>query len=209
MALQIKICGMTSAGNIAAVLTLRPDYLGLIFHRQSPRNAFGLSPDDVLPFADRVKFAGVFVNRPADEVIAAARNYRLAAVQLHGDESPEYCRLLRDRGLTVWKAVGIETSGDIESLERYADCVDRFVFDRKSPSRGGTGQKFDWNLLDGYRLSVDFMLGGGISPYDAELIDGISHPRLVGIDLNSRFETSPGIKDARLLNNFLKKIKRL
>lgn len=200
---------MTSAGNIAAVLTLRPDYLGLIFHRQSPRNAFGLSPDDVLPFADRVKFAGVFVNRPDDEVIATARNYRLAAVQLHGDESPEYCRLLRDRGLTVWKAVGIETSGDIERLERYADCVDRVVFDRKSPSRGGTGQKFDWNLLDGYRLSVDFMLGGGISPDDAELIDGITHPRFAGIDLNSRFETSPGIKDARLLNNFLKKIKRL
>lgn len=205
----VKICGMTSADNIARALTLSPDWLGLIFHRPSPRNALGLAPEEFTRFSGKVKFVGVFVNRPVGEVLDTAGRYGLAAVQLHGDESSEYCRQLRDRGFEVWKAVGIEAEKDMTALTPYADCVDRFVFDRKSASRGGTGEKFDWKLLKCYTLPVPFLLGGGIGPEDAELIRTLSHPRLAGIDLNSRFETSPGIKNIELLNDFLKKIKLL
>lgn len=205
----VKICGMTSADNIACALTLSPDWLGLIFHRPSPRNALGLAPEEHARFSGKVKFAGVFVNRPVGEVLNTAERYGLAAVQLHGDESPEYCHELCDRGFEVWKAVGIRTEEDMTALRRYADCVDSFVFDRKSASRGGTGEKFDWKLLKCYTLPVPFLLGGGIGPEDAELIHTLSHPHLAGIDLNSRFEISPGIKNIELLNDFLKKIRQL
>lgn len=206
MSLSIKICGMADAGNIREAMALCPDYLGLIFHPASPRNACNLNPEELAGVREAIKFVGVFVNRPEDEILARCEAYRLQAVQLHGDESPEFCHSLRGRGFEIWKAVGIETVGDINSLERYAACVDRFVFDRKSPRHGGTGKKFDWSLLASYSLPVGFMLGGGIGPEDADAIAALRHPQLVGIDLNSRFELSPGIKDIGLLNAFLKSL---
>lgn len=208
MNLSIKICGMADAGNIHEAMALRPDYLGLIFHPVSPRNACRLASEELEGVRGRVKLVGVFVNRPVDEILARCKAYGLHAVQLHGDESPEFCHSLRGRGFEVWKAVGVGTVDDIASLERYAGCVDSFVLDRKSPNRGGTGKKFDWNLLSSYSLPVGFMLGGGIGPEDAEAITRLCHPRLTGIDLNSRFELSPGIKNIELLKTFLKAVRR-
>lgn len=207
MRLAVKICGMNSPANIREISSLSPDYLGLIFHRPSPRNACGLDPKELSPFFGKVKFVGVFVNMPLEELKAIAGSYALAAVQLHGDESRAYCKALRDNGYEVWKAIGVETAEDMEGLAEYATCVDRIVLDRKSATRGGTGQKFDWKLLDCYPLAVPFMLGGGIGPEDSEAIAGLRHPRLAGIDLNSRFESYPGIKNFELLDEFLHKIK--
>lgn len=207
MRLQVKICGMTTPANIREISSLSPDYLGLIFHRPSPRNACGLDPKELSAFFGKVKFVGVFVNMPLEEIKSIAGRYGLSAVQLHGDESPAYCKSLKDNGLEVWKAAGVETADDIDSLGRYAACVDRIVLDRKSAARGGSGRKFDWRLLDSYTMPVPFMLGGGIGPEDSGAINAMKHPRLAGIDLNSRFESSPGIKNFKLLDEFLRKIK--
>lgn len=208
MALSIKICGMTDPGNMQEIAGLHPDYLGLIFHSRSPRNACGLCPEAIQAAIAGIKLTGVFVDRPETEVMSIAKRFRLAAVQLHGSESPEYCQKLIGHGFEVWKAVGIENESDFIQIEDYAGCVDRFVFDRKSAAHGGTGLKFDWQLLGHYTHPVGFMLGGGIGPDDAETIASISHPRLMGLDLNSRFESSPGIKDRSLLTEFLKQIRK-
>lgn len=207
--MEIKICGMASEPNIREIAGLRPDYIGLIFHAPSPRNAIGLSLGFGTADGVRKGLVGVFVDKTEDEIMDYARQYKLSTVQLHGDESPELCRALRLRGLKVWKAVGLETVGDFETLTPYADCVDRFVFDSKSPARGGSGLKFDWNLLRFYTFPVDFMLGGGIGPDDAEAIAALSHPRLAGLDLNSRFEVIPGVKNSNLLKSFINKIRSL
>lgn len=208
MPLSIKVCGMTRPDNIRAIAKLGPDWLGLIFHPASPRNALSLSPDALAllreePDGRMLHFTGVFVDRPAGEVLQRAEDFALSAVQLHGSESPEYCSSLRGRGFEVWKAVGIESRNDFQILQPYVGTVDRFVFDRKSSRHGGTGKKFDWNLLADYNLPVNFMLGGGVGPEDAETIRSLDHPQLIGLDLNSRFEISPGIKDAVLLKNFI------
>lgn len=206
MKYSVKICGMADIDNIRDAVGLGPDYLGLIFHPSSPRNACGLISSELDKVRGDIKFVGVFVNRPEDEVFAVCSGYRLSAVQLHGNESPDYCRHLRGNGIEVWKAVGIETDGDIADLHEYIGCVDRFVFDRKSASHGGTGKKFDWKILDYYTLPVGFMLGGGIGPDDVAALRFLTHPSLVGLDLNSRFEISPGIKDISLLDVFMKKL---
>lgn len=216
MPLSIKICGMTRPDNIREVAALHPDWVGLIFHAASPRNALSLLPEALREartiIASEVgsvpRFAGVFVNRPADEILAAAESYGLDAVQLHGDETPDFCASLRGKGFEVWKAVGIETPDDFLPLENYAGKVDRFVFDRKSPKRGGTGEKFDWRHLDAYTLPVGFMLGGGLGPDDGEAAARVAHPQLIGFDLNSRFEISPGIKNALLLSSFLANVRK-
>ena len=195
---EIKVCGMAYPDNIHDVAALHPDYIGLIFHTSSPRNAYLLLPTDLPAGIRRV---GVFVNRPASDILAIAAYYDLSAVQLHGDETPEFCQSLKGHGFEVWKAVGIETAEDFKAIERYD--VDRIVLDKKSPSRGGTGRKFDWTLLEHYTAPTPFMLAGGIGPEDAQAVAIMDHPRLVGFDLNSRFESEPGVKDITLLKSFL------
>lgn len=209
MILDIKICGMSVPENIQSALRLQPDYLGLIFHRPSPRNAFGLDAETAAKLGKQVKLVGVFVNCPQEEILSLAEAYNLAVIQLHGDESPEFCQQIRERGYEVWKAAGIRSKDDFAGLESYVGKVDRFVFDSKSEARGGSGNKFDWRLLDAYNLPTDFILGGGLGPEDADSIRDIRHPRLAGIDLNSRFELSPGVKDTELLYNFIKNLRQL
>ncbi len=205
--MEIKICGMASEINIREIAACKPDYLGLIFHPASPRNAIGLAPGFDFSSRPQKGFVGVFVDRDEDEIVDLIRRYRLVAAQLHGSESPELCRRLTKRGFRVWKAVGIDSPDDFQTLERYTGCVDRFVFDRKSPAHGGTGEKFDWRLLSHYTAGVDFMLGGGVGPDDADEILRIDHPRMAGIDLNSRFEVIPGVKNSTLVESFIKKIR--
>lgn len=205
--MEIKICGMASEINLRETAACNPDYFGLIFHSLSPRNAICLAPEIVISCRPRKGFVGVFVNKDEDEIVGYIRRYRLSAVQLHGDESPALCRRLRERGFRVWKAIGIDSPQDFQTTAEYADCVDRFVFDRKSPLRGGSGEKFDWRILRHYTAGVDFMLGGGIGPSDAADILAIDHPNFAGIDLNSCFEVVPGVKNSKLLESFIKKIR--
>ncbi|MDE6824800.1 MAG: phosphoribosylanthranilate isomerase [Duncaniella sp.] len=213
---SIKICGMTLPDNIREVAALRPEWLGMIFHPASPRNACSFRPDTLTDIRRGLsddnnvspRFVGVFVNRPANDVVDIAATYHLDAVQLHGDETPDLCNALQGHGFEVWKAVGIESPDDFRPLGEYIGTVDRFVFDRKSPRRGGTGEKFDWRHLPAYTLPVGFMLGGGVGADDVEAVGALNHPQLLGFDLNSRFEISPGIKDVGLLARFIASIRQ-
>lgn len=205
--LEIKVCGMTRPDNMAEVAALGADYVGIIFHPGSPRYAGDC--DAAAVTAVDVRKVGVFVDSAPDAIMECADRFGLCAVQLHGSESPEMCRALRGHGLEVWKAAGIAGADDIDRLAAYSGCIDRLVLDRKSARHGGTGRKFDWTLIAGHTFPAPFMLGGGIGPDDAQAIASLAHPQLVGIDLNSRFESSSGVKSPRLIASFITNLKTL
>ena len=199
----IKVCGMREPGNIAAVAALHPDMLGFIFYSSSPRYAGELSPADVISLPADIQKAGVFVNADKAEIFDIVERYSMTVVQLHGAESPEFCRAFREKGFRVVKAIGIEREEDFKLCDRYEGCCDMLLFDTKSRKYGGTGEAFDWGLLENYRGRLPFLLSGGIGVADILRIKAFRHSRFAGIDLNSRFETAPGLKDVELLADFL------
>lgn len=204
----VKVCGMRNADNIEQVRRLRPDMIGLIFYARSPRFV-GTEPLPHLQqsFAPAAK-VGVFVNETVERVAELAATFNLDAVQLHGSESPADCAALRQRGLKVIKAFGIEKAADFEQCASYSDCCDMFLFDTRTPAYGGAGTKFDWSIMAEYKQDTPFLLSGGIGPDDAETVIALRHPQLAGIDLNSRFETAPALKDVAKLEGFISQIKR-
>ena len=203
----VKVCGMRDASNILAVeQEVSPDCMGLIFYPKSPR--YVAAPPDYLPTScDRV---GVFVNADLNFILDRICDYGLHAIQLHGEESPEYIRNLRRRipdRMVIIKALAVGTpdSQELEALTApYMPCVDFFLFDTPSAGYGGSGKAFDWSGLQYYRGPVHFILSGGIGPDSHEALRAFRHPLCVGIDLNSRFETEPGVKDVALLQDFIR-----
>ncbi len=205
--MKIKICGMKDTGNIAEIASLKPDYMGFIFYAPSPRNCIGIDPAVLTSLSEGINPVMVSVDMPEDEIISTANRYGFRTLQLHGNESPEMCRRLRDSGFKVIKAMGMHSEESIEELRKYEDSVDLLLLDTHTPTKGGSGKKFDWRILDAYDLQKPFMLSGGIGADDAEAILAVRHPKFEGIDLNSRFEISPGVKNKTLLNNFLSQLK--
>lgn len=199
----IKVCGMTDPANIMDVAALHPMLMGFIFHKASPRDASGLDPEVVKTLPEYIRPVGVFVDRPDDEIVAIADRCGITRLQLHGSESPEQCARLRAKGYKVLKAIGVDDGINWMDYAPYEGCVDLFVFDKKTPARGGSGEKFDWELLEDYPLGVQYLLGGGIGPGDVEAIVRAMRPGLAGIDINSRFETSAGVKDLHKLVKFI------
>ena len=204
----IKVCGMREGANVQEVTRLKPDLMGFIFYPKSKRfvgDDFDLSiVRSVMP---EVQTVGVFVNEEVDKIISLVRKYSLDFVQLHGNESPASCQMLRDKGIKVLKAFGIHNEFDWTALEPYTASCDYFLFDTSTKDYGGSGVKFNWNTLNNYKLPTPFVLSGGIGPEDADVIKSISHPQLAGIDINSRFEVEPGLKDAGLLQTFIAKFR--
>ena len=202
--MMIKVCGMADPDNIASVALLTPMLMGFIFHEASPRCAIGLDPQCVRSLPGYVRPVGVFVDR--DEFIdSICSRYGIKIVQLHGSESPELCRRLAARGYVVFKAIPVTAGIDWDQWRAYEDAVTMFVLDSRSP---GSGQKFDWSVLDSYSLEVPYMLGGGIGPDDMDVILANMRPGMAGIDINSRFETSPGVKDIRRLVPFIVSLRK-
>ena len=197
--LLCKVCGMTLGDNIRQVEQLGVDWIGFIFYPRSPRFLDAL-PDYLPQRAERV---GVFVDQPKEEVLMYADRFGLQAVQLHGHESPGYCRSLCGRGLRIIKAFPVATADDLLATTDYEGCCDYYLFDTKSTQPGGSGQSFDWSVLQAYHGRTPFLLSGGIRPEQAAVVRALRHPLLAGIDLNSRFESSPGVKDIQLLRQFL------
>jgi phosphoribosylanthranilate isomerase len=154
-----------------------------------------------------VKKVGVFVDLPLKEVLDISDRMGYDAVQLHGSESPGECREAMKEGFQVIKAFNIDRESDFKKIEPYLEACDLILMDAAGGGFGGTGRKFDWAFLDGYEYGKPFMLSGGIGPKDAEKILEIRNPRLFGIDLNSRFETEPGLKDRALLSEFMDRIR--
>ncbi|MDE5881198.1 MAG: phosphoribosylanthranilate isomerase [Muribaculaceae bacterium] len=205
--MKIKVCGMKDAENIKEVTALGPDYMGFIFYERSPRYCGGMAPAVVKGLPDNVKPVMVSVDMTEDEIMRIAERYGFGIVQLHGHELPELCFSLRSRGLKVVKAAGMRSASNLDILREYGGAVDAFLLDTLCAAKGGSGRKFDWSILDAYDLPEDFYLSGGIGPQDVESVKQLHHPRFVGIDLNSRFETSPGIKDVDMLRKFINEIK--
>lgn len=205
--MEIKVCGMREGENMSEVAALSPDYMGFIFYPPSPRHCGGIDPDLVKGLPAGITPVAVTVNMEVDDIVGLCDKYDIRTVQLHGDESPDTCRELRQRGYRVFKAKGIRDEDSVRDLSQYEGSVDMFVLDTASAARGGSGKKFDWRLLSYYSGSAPFLLSGGIGAEDAEKLMAFEHPCFAGIDLNSRFEKSPGLKDAQLLENFFKQIR--
>ena len=204
MKLTIKICGMREDSNIRAAAELKPDILGFIFYNKSPRFAGELlNPCTISSLGKGISKAGVFVNADLRVISDTIQKYSLDMVQLHGEEPPELCLRLQDRGLRVIKTFNINGATQFRLISRYISCTDYFLFDTASKRYGGSGQKFDWTILHSYDLGHPFFLGGGIGPADAAIIKEINNPSFHGVDLNSRFESEPGLKNIEILKGFI------
>jgi len=206
--LKIKVCGMRDPENVSGVLAVLPDYLGFIFYPKSKRFVgFEPSPEVLSVVTDSVKKVGVFVDEAPEKIIGTVKNWNLDVVQLHGNESAEYCRQIKDSGITVFKAFSIDEQFDFDKLSEYSEVCDYFLFDTKGELPGGTGQKFNWKLLGNYKGDVPFFLSGGIVPDDIDAMRQFSHPQLFGIDINSGFEISPALKDVEKVKYFISGIR--
>jgi phosphoribosylanthranilate isomerase len=201
--MKIKVCGMRDSENIQAVAALKPDYLGFIFYEKSPRYVATVDKAVLATLPVSIQKVGVFVNESVEVMRQTAQEYALDVLQLHGGETPLQCLQLSGEGYTIFKAFPISESVDFESLDAYDGCCDYFLFDTKTPQHGGSGQKFDWSLLDNYKGETPFFLSGGIDLDDTEAIKQISHPKFIAVDVNSKFEIEPGLKDVAKLTQFI------
>ena len=198
----VKVCGMRDSENIRAIEQTKADLMGFIFHPKSPR--FVASLPEYMP--KKQKRVGVFVNASLEQILAKAQKFSLEYIQLHGDEPPAFCSELKNRGLKVIRAQRIANADDIIRAESY-NMADLMIFDTKTELYGGSGKKFNWQLLENYKGCVPFLLSGGLRSDTFEEIKAFFHPQFAGIDLNSGFEISPALKDVGKLNNFIEKIK--
>lgn len=206
--LKCKVCGITDPKNAAEVAARRPDFMGFIFYPRSLRYV-GKQPDPELFSAvpADIEKTAVFVNEYYERMIEITGKYRIRYVQLHGMESPETCTTLRSHGLKVIKVFPGDQLENARLLKDYEEAADYFLFDTPVRSHGGSGRKFDWSRLEKFRSGKRFFLSGGISVDDAQQLRGLDLKRLFAVDINSRFETSPGIKDPELVGDFIKRLR--
>ena len=200
--MQIKVCGLKYPENISDILETNVDYLGMIFHPQSARFVSSANNYKNIPNAKKV---GVFVNKSADEIINFHKDYQFNTVQLHGNENNNLVNELKNKGLNVWKAFGVDIHFNFDILNNFPD-VDAFLFDTFTTQHGGSGKKFDWQILQGKTFTKNFWLSGGISLEDAEELQNFYHPNCIGLDINSKFELEPGLKDVQKIKEFKQKI---
>ncbi|MDO9257440.1 MAG: phosphoribosylanthranilate isomerase [Bacteroidales bacterium] len=200
--MELKVCGITTDEDILALINLKIDRLGFIFYHMSKRYVYGkLIEDGLKAIPEHIKKTGVFVNAEITEIEQLIDQYHLDSIQLHGDESPEFCQHLRTK-TEVIKTISIKDKSSFETAKLYENACDLFLFDTQSANYGGTGKTFDWQWLEAYDLDKPFYLSGGISLENFAEIKKINHQKLIGIDINSKFEIRPGIKD-------IEKIKQL
>lgn len=224
----IKVCGMREPENIRAVEELGVDMIGFIFVPQSKRyvrmissNA-GIIPDyagegqnDTSAADNKTPLrVGVFVDDMPQNIITRIYNYHLDYVQLHGDESAVMIDNLRrsvdpdiHKGLKIIKAISVASENDVKRWREYEGHADMLLFDTKGDEAGGNGRHFDWSLLDAYDGNIPFLLSGGIDINDAVEIRKIKHPMFAGVDINSRFETEPAVKDVEKIRKFIRLLK--
>ena len=227
---------MRDAQNIREVSQLGVDMIGMIFYPKSSRyvemqsshagiipdyakedigasDSSGSSSESVSTSSKSPARVGVFVDDMVQNIVTRVVNYHLDYVQLHGNEPREMCENLRSTldpdirpGIKIIKAISVSDALDIQKYKEYVGAVDLFLFDTKCKTVGGSGQQFDWQVLEQYDGEVPFLLSGGIGPEDASRLHAFHHPKCIGIDLNSRFEIEPGVKDVEKLKGFLNEI---
>ncbi|WP_298313597.1 phosphoribosylanthranilate isomerase [uncultured Aquimarina sp.] len=212
--MKLKVCGMKYRENIETVAGLQPDYLGFIFYEKSPRNF----DQDIPELPETIKKTGVFVDASIDFILEKVKKYNFKAIQLHGNESAEYCKELTNtinrsdesgkNKIEIFKVFSIKDEFDFEILNPYEGIVDYFLFDTKGKEKGGNGYTFDWNVLKNYNSTTPFILSGGIGLQEIEKIKAILKTDLpiYAVDVNSKFEIKPGLKNIRDLEEFKNKI---
>ncbi len=195
IAIKLKVCGMKMKQNLDEIADLAPDFLGFIFYENSPRYmANSLKPENLGLLPRNIKKVGVFVNASLEFVQATSSKYNFDFVQLHGHESVAYCQELKTNGHNIIKVFHVGEEVNWGALAPYQPLVDYFLFDTKSKQYGGTGNTFNWKILSGYKLSTPFFLSGGIDLINLNEITDLS-PKPYAIDVNSKFESAPGVKD--------------
>ena len=212
---------MRDAQNIREVSQLGVDMIGMVFYPKSPRyvemqsSHAGIIPDYVkedinIKSAKSPARVGVFVDDMVQNIVTRVVNYHLDYIQLHGNEPRTMCENLKSTldpdirpGIKIIKAISVSDASDIQKYKEYVGAVDLFLFDTKCKTVGGSGRQFDWQVLEQYDGEVPFLLSGGIGPEDASRLHAFHHPKCIGIDLNSRFEIEPGVKDVEKLKGFL------
>lgn len=207
----IKVCGMREPENIRAVASLGVDMIGMIFYPKSPRYVqLRIGMEDRLP----VQRVGVFVDESIAHILEIIGTFHLDFVQLHGNESPQFVTMLRDAlkesgfsGVRLMKALSVQAPDEVDRWQAYQGLVDLLLFDTPTAGYGGSGRRFNWSLLAHYQGDIPFLLSGGIGPDDVEDILSFHHPMLKGIDLNSRFESDPAVKDVALLRGFIHQLR--
>jgi phosphoribosylanthranilate isomerase len=209
MNLKWKVCGMREQGNIQQVLELAPDFMGFIFFKKSPRYVGDHWQGPGSDFPVNTKKVGVFVNESLAQVKSIADRFQLDYIQLHGDETPEYCSVLSRQNRPIIKAVSINTQDDLLLIEEYNSSVKYILFDTPREKYGGTGKVFDWSYLEEYDNKVPIFLSGGISVDNIQKIKHLSTLNLAVIDVNSRFEIAPGLKDVSMLTQLKKQLSEL
>ncbi|MBO4822637.1 MAG: phosphoribosylanthranilate isomerase [Prevotella sp.] len=229
----VKVCGMREAENLRQVGELGVDWIGLVFCPDSPRlvkqrRARGGFYPDYSSLATKIselgglpalaavenkpRRVGVFVDDMPQNIVTRVYNFYLDIVQLHGEESPVMIdnlrRTLADiRPVKVLKTIKVDGKEDFAKCKEYEGMVDYFLFHNKCQQGGGSGEQFDWNILDAYDGNVPFLISGGIGIDDVERIKAISHPQFMGVDINSKFEIEPGLKDVEAVRLFMEKIR--
>lgn len=205
--MNIKVCGITRTEDLEALVELGADYAGFIFYGKSPRFAGNkLDGRTVREKGKNIGKVGVFVNADAHQIMQTVKDYGLDMIQLHGDESVALCGQLRIT-VPVMKVFHVNEKG-YEQVSPFLDVSDYFLFDTASADYGGTGRQFNWELLKDYQFEQPFFLSGGIGPNDAEAIQQWRHDKLFAVDVNSRFETSPGVKDMEKVAAFIQQLKQ-
>ena len=210
--MNIKVCGITQLKQLQQLEGLDIDFAGLIFVKDSPRYAADKIAARDLKHADLdMKKVGVFVNEEYDDIMKVVEAYGLDIVQLHGDESPDLCEDLSAE-LEVIKTFRIPASqkeGVDEIIADYDTVCDYYLFDTASEDAfGGTGKQFDWKAVSTSKIEKPFFLSGGIGVEDAAKLKAFKHPDFYAVDVNSRFEKEPGIKDMGLLLQFKQALKK-
>lgn len=212
---------MRDADNIRDISALGVDMIGLIFYSPSPRyvqqfsSGAGIIPDYAPDMGKTPLRVGVFVDDMPQNIVTRVYNYKLDYIQLHGNEPRETLENLRATidpdikpKIKIIKAISVSSAEDIKKYKEYVGAADLFLFDTKCKTVGGSGEQFDWQVLQAYDGDVPFLLSGGIGPDDAERIKNFHHPKCIGIDLNSKFEIEPALKDVEKLTQFLVKVKK-
>ncbi|NCI46960.1 phosphoribosylanthranilate isomerase [Sediminibacterium soli] len=213
--MRSKVCGMTSAEQVMQLDEMGVEFAGFIFYPKSPRYAYRfMSRPEIKKIRGKgINKVGVFVNAEVEELLQTVDDCGLYLVQLHGDETPKYCEKVADY-VSVIKAFRLrENENVLWKIKDYMDIVDMFLFDTDGTGYGGTGKKFNWDMLKGLTIGKPFFLSGGIGPDDAEALaefakDPVAKD-LFSIDVNSRFEISPGSKDMDKLKTFIPVVKQL
>ena len=212
---------MRDADNIRDISALGVDMIGLIFYPPSPRyvqqfsSGVGIIPDYAPDMGKTPLRVGVFVDDMPQNIVTRVYNYKLDYIQLHGNEPRETLENLRATidpdikpKIKIIKVISVSSAEDIKKYKEYVGAADLFLFDTKCKTVGGSGEQFDWQVLQAYDGDVPFLLSGGIGPDDAERIKNFHHPKCIGIDLNSKFEIEPALKDVEKLKQFLVKVKK-